>query len=57
LNHRLGSFRRRVSRHFKHNKFHVIAQEVAAETNVDGSFNAITRENPEFNPGVGEKLD
>jgi len=50
-------FRCCIPGRLKHNKFHFIVEKIATETNVDGRFNAIACENPEFYPGIAEELD
>ena len=41
---------------FEYNEFHAVAEEIATETNVDGCFDAIAREDPEFYSSVCEVL-
>jgi hypothetical protein len=53
----LGLLNRRIAAHLEHDELHTVGEEVAAESNVDGRFDAIARQDPEFYACVAEELD
>jgi len=55
--HGLGFLGSRFRLYFDDDELHCVAEEIATEANVDGCFDAIAREDPQFYSAVGEFLD
>lgn len=55
--HGIGFLGSRVGLRFEYDEFHAVAEEIATEANVDGCFDSIARQDPEFDSSVGEFLD
>jgi hypothetical protein len=55
--HGIGFLGSRLGLCFEYDEFHTGAEEIATEANVDGCFDSIACQDPEFDSSVGEFLD